>query len=137
MTGNVTKRFPVTRPMGIGLLALLLLVGGFGSWAALTNISGAVIASGQIEVDQNRQVVQHPDGGVILEIIVDEGDFVEADQLLLRLDPSDLKSELAIVEPPPQGSVFWRGGPAFFTRTIHRIILCVHIVDQRLGFVYL
>lgn len=98
MTGNVTKRFPVTRPMGIGLLALLLLVGGFGSWAALTNISGAVIASGQIEVDQNRQVVQHPDGGVILEILVDEGDFVEADQLLLRLDPSDLKSELAIVE---------------------------------------
>lgn len=98
MTGSVNKRFPVTGPMFVGLFALVLLVGGFGSWAALTNISGAVIASGQIEVDQNRQVVQHPDGGVILEILVDEGDFVEADQLLLRLDPSDLKSELAIVE---------------------------------------
>ncbi|MGH1353674.1 MAG: HlyD family type I secretion periplasmic adaptor subunit [Thalassovita sp.] len=98
MSGDVKKRFPVTGPMTIGLLALILLVGIFGAWAAFTNISGAVIASGQIEVDRNRQVVQHPDGGVISEILVDESDFVDADQMLIRLDPSNLESELKIVE---------------------------------------
>lgn len=84
--------------MGLGIIGLLVLVGGFGSWAVLANISGAIIASGQVEVDQNRQVVQHLDGGVISEILVDEGDLVAAGDLLVRLDPTDLGSELAIVE---------------------------------------
>ncbi|MFZ5964327.1 HlyD family type I secretion periplasmic adaptor subunit [Thalassococcus sp. BH17M4-6] len=90
--------FPLRGPMILGLVTLLLLVGGFGTWAATTNISGAIIASGQIEVDQNRQVVQHPDGGVVAEILVDEGDLVSAGQPLLRLDPNLLQSELTIVE---------------------------------------
>jgi len=69
------------RPMTVGLLALLLLVGGFGGWAVTAQITGAVIASGLIEVDQNRQVVQHPDGGVVTDILVDEGDRDGADSL--------------------------------------------------------
>lgn len=85
-------------PMLIGLVGLFTLVGGFGTWAAMTNISGAIIASGRIEVDQNRQVVQHPDGGVVAAINVDEGDEVEAGEVLLKLDPTSLASELAITE---------------------------------------
>ena len=92
------RTWSTRRPMLIGLAALLLLVGGFGTWAATATISGAVIASGRIEVDQNRQVVQHPDGGVVDEIYVNEGDYVEAGALLIRLDASDLRSELSIVE---------------------------------------
>ncbi|MDE4129369.1 hypothetical protein [Phaeobacter gallaeciensis] len=42
-------------PLTVGFLAILVLVGGFGTWSALSNIAGAVIASGQIEVDRNRQ----------------------------------------------------------------------------------
>jgi HlyD family secretion protein len=84
--------------MIIGLLGLVLLVGGFGTWAALTEISGAIIASGRIEVDQNRQVVQHPDGGVVEAILVGEGDHVEAGDTLLRLDDTQLTSQLAITE---------------------------------------
>jgi HlyD family secretion protein len=86
------------KPMIIGLLGLLLLVGGFGTWASLTQISGAIIAGGQIEVDQNRQVIQHPDGGVVEAILVDEGDQVEAGDVLIKLDPTELRSELAITE---------------------------------------
>ena len=88
----------VRKPMIVGVLGLLLLVGGFGTWAVMTQISGAVIAGGQIEVDQNRQVVQHPDGGVVEAILVEEGNVVEAGDTLLRLDPTELQSELSIVE---------------------------------------
>ncbi|MBS0124638.1 HlyD family type I secretion periplasmic adaptor subunit [Thetidibacter halocola] len=90
--------FPLRTPMIVGLLALTVLVGGFGGWAATTNISGAIVASGQIEVERNRQVVQHPDGGVVAEIVVDEGDTVQAGDVLIRLDPTLLLSELTIVE---------------------------------------
>lgn len=89
-----SARFPLT----VGLLAVLILVGGFGTWAALSSIAGAIISSGRIEVDRNRQIVQHPDGGVVEEILVDEGDSVELGATLLRLDSDLLKSELVIVE---------------------------------------
>lgn len=96
--GKPPVPFPVRVPMTLGLIALFVLVGGFGFWAATTHISGAIIASGSIEVDQNRQVVQHPDGGVVADIVVDEGDTVEAGDVLLRLDPTLLQSELTITE---------------------------------------
>jgi HlyD family secretion protein len=86
------------QPLLVGAFTLLVLVGGFGGWASLTTISGAVVAQGQVQVEQNRQVVQHPDGGVVAEILVQEGDLVTAGQPLLRLDGSMLGSELAIVE---------------------------------------
>ncbi|SMY08401.1 HlyD family type I secretion periplasmic adaptor subunit [Flavimaricola marinus] len=95
---SAPKRWSVSRPMMMGALVLLLLVGGFGSWAVLAQITGAVIASGQIEVEQNRQVIQHPDGGVVAEILVQEGDVIEAGDVVIRLDAEALASELAVVE---------------------------------------
>ena len=95
---QITQKFPMSRPMMIGLLALGILVGGFGGWATLTEISGAIVASGQIEVDQNRQVVQHPDGGVVKDIYVEEGDAVSVGDVLISLDPSIEESELSIIQ---------------------------------------
>ena len=85
-------------PLTLGLLALVMLLGGFGSWAVMARISGAIIAPGQVEVEQNRQVVQHPNGGVVERVAVDEGDYVEAGDLLIQLDAEQLRSELVIVE---------------------------------------
>ena len=84
--------------MLLGFLSLLLLFGGFGVWAAATRIAGAVVATGQVEVQSQRQIVQHPDGGVVDEIFVKDGDLVAAGQPLLRLDGSLLTTELTIVE---------------------------------------
>ena len=92
------RRWTAGRPLAVGFVSLLVLVGGFGTWAVLAQISGAVVAPGQVEVDQNRQVVQHPDGGVVDKVLVEEGDFVDAGAELVRLDPALLGSELAIVE---------------------------------------
>ncbi len=81
-----------------GLFCVLLLGGGFGTWAATAKLSGAIIASGQLRVEVNKQVVQHPDGGVVGEILVRDGDVVEAGDVLLRLDDTLLRSELAALE---------------------------------------
>jgi HlyD family secretion protein len=86
------------RPVVAGLLALGLLFGGFGSWAVFARLNSAVIATGAVEIDLKRQTVQHPDGGVVAEILVAEGSTVAAGDVLLRLEGQTLRSELAIVE---------------------------------------
>lgn len=91
-------QWSVRKPLVIGVLALGVLVGGLGTWSVLSRITGAVIAQGQIEVETNRQVVQHPDGGIVAEILVDEGDTVDASEVLIRLDSETLESDLAVVE---------------------------------------
>ena len=90
--------WPVRGPLMVGLLAILILFGGFGLWAMESRIAGAVVAPGQVEVEQQRQVVQHPDGGVVEEIAVTDGQSVAAGDLLIRLDGSLVKTELTIVE---------------------------------------
>ncbi|MDK2773820.1 MAG: HlyD family type I secretion periplasmic adaptor subunit [Tabrizicola sp.] len=93
-----TAKWSAARPLVWGFLTLVVLIGGLGTWSVLTTLAGAVIAPGQIEVSQNRQVVQHPDGGVVQDILVTEGSVVKSGEVLLRLDGSALRSELAIVE---------------------------------------
>ena len=95
---HVPSRWSAAKPLITGTLAVAILVGGFGTWAVFANITGAVITHGQIEVDQNRQVVQHPDGGVVEQIAVREGQTVAEGDLLIRLDSSAIVSELAVVE---------------------------------------
>ncbi|MEL6914572.1 MAG: HlyD family type I secretion periplasmic adaptor subunit [Pseudomonadota bacterium] len=96
--GPKAEGWSARRPLTFGLIGLALLVGGFGTWATQANISGAIVASGRIEVDRNRQVVQHLDGGVVAELIVDEGADVAAGEVLIRLDDTLLRSELALIE---------------------------------------
>jgi HlyD family secretion protein len=82
----------------LGYAALVLLVLGLGSWSVTARISGAVIAPGQVEVLGNRQVVQHPTGGVVVEIVARDGDRVAAGDVLLRLEGDEIRAELAMVE---------------------------------------
>lgn len=99
MTDTTSKPHLSARaPLLVGILTLTILVGGFGSWVVLSHIAGAIIAPGQIVVGVNRQVIQHPDGGVVAKIHVDEGDQVEAGAVLISLDPKLLQTELTIVE---------------------------------------
>ncbi len=81
----------------IGFAALVLLVGGLGGWAALTQISGAIVTFGQVQVEDNRQVVQHPDGGVIGAILVGDGDRVAAGDVLMRFDDTLLRNDQNLI----------------------------------------
>ncbi len=81
-----------------GVFAVVLLAGGLGGWAATAKLKGAVISSGQLRVENQRQVVQHLDGGIVSEILVREGDIVAAGDVLVRLDGIALESELSVLE---------------------------------------
>ena len=81
-----------------GAFCVVLLAGGLGGWAATAKLKGAVISSGHLRVESQRQVVQHLDGGIVSEILVREGDVVGAGEVLIRLDGTTLHSELAVME---------------------------------------
>ncbi len=80
-----------------GTIVLLALVGGFGGWASTTDIAGAVIAQGTITVDSNIKKVQHLTGGIVDELPVRDGDVVHAGQIIMRLDDTVLRSNLAVI----------------------------------------
>ena len=79
-----------------GTVIALVLTCGIGGWAATTELSGAVTASGSIVVDSSVKKVQHPTGGVVGALLVREGDHVRAGDTLVRLDETVLRAGLAI-----------------------------------------
>jgi HlyD family secretion protein len=78
-------------------VCILLLAGGVGGWASTSELSGAVIAQGQLVVDSSVKKVQHPTGGVVGELRVREGDHVHMGDILLRLDDTQTRANLAII----------------------------------------
>jgi membrane fusion protein, epimerase transport system len=73
------------RLVGSGVVCIIALLALVAAWGALAPVSGAVIGAGQVKVDMNRKTVQHPDGGVVAEILVRDGSRVKAGETLLVL----------------------------------------------------
>jgi HlyD family secretion protein len=99
MSGNTISaaQQSIRRHLLAGILAVVLLAGGVGGWAATTDLAGAVIAQGQMVVDTNDKKVQHPTGGIVGELRVREGSRVKANEVLIRLDDTQTRASLAIV----------------------------------------
>jgi HlyD family type I secretion membrane fusion protein len=91
-----------------GWLVIGGVFGGFGTWAAFAPLSSAAIAPGIVVVDSNRKSVQHLEGGVIREILVRDGDLVEQDQVLLRLDGASVRAAMAALQPMVQTNRAYR-----------------------------
>jgi HlyD family secretion protein len=81
----------------VGLAVVAVLAGGLGGWASMQEISGALIAPGQIVVESNVKKVQHPTGGVVGELLAHDGTVVKAGDIVVRLDDTVTKANLAIV----------------------------------------
>lgn len=96
-----TRNDPVSRSIRRhlvgGTVIGLTFIFGAGAWAAMTNLAGAVVASGHFVVDSYVKRVQHPTGGVVGEILVREGQQVSAGDVLMRLDAAQTRANLGIV----------------------------------------
>ena len=90
-------RLSIRQHLIVGLSVVVLLAGGLGGWASTAEISGALIAPGSIVVESSVKKVQHPTGGVVGEVRAHDGDVVKAGDILVRLDDTVTKANLAIV----------------------------------------
>ncbi len=81
----------------LGLFLISFLIFGLGGWAAWASINGAVIAQATVVVESNIKKVQHAEGGIVSEIDVKDGAYVKAGQLLVRLDETETRANLSIV----------------------------------------
>ena len=90
-------RQSIGRHMLAGLVIVIVLAGGVGGWAGTMTLSGALIAQGSVVVDSNVKKVQHPTGGIVGELRVHDGDRVKQGDIVVRLDDTVTRANLAIV----------------------------------------
>ncbi|WP_082540389.1 HlyD family type I secretion periplasmic adaptor subunit [Bosea sp. Leaf344] len=81
-----------------GIATLMILFGTIGIWAATAPLSSAVIAWGRVVLEHNLRRIQHPAGGVVAAIHVRDGDHVEAGAVLVRLDATNARAALSLIE---------------------------------------
>lgn len=80
------------------LVSTVIVLGGVGGWSAMATVDSAVITAGTFMPQSNAQAVQHPEGGVVGEILVREGDLVREGQVLVRLDAAKVRADMRIQE---------------------------------------
>jgi protease secretion system membrane fusion protein len=80
-----------------GLWILGLGFGGFLLWAGLAPLDEGVPTQGMVALDTKRKTVQHLSGGIVKEVLVQEGQQVKEGQALLRLDGAVAKANFEAV----------------------------------------
>ncbi|GAB1377728.1 HlyD family type I secretion periplasmic adaptor subunit [Pararhodobacter aggregans] len=85
-------------PILLGITTCVILLTGLIGWAASAAIISAVVAMGEVDVAPYRHPVQHPDGGVVAQLLVHEGQTVTAGELLAALDNAAPRTELDFIE---------------------------------------
>ena len=88
---------PSPKPIALmGYILIFITFGVFGSWAAVAKLDSAVVAPGTISLEGNRRVVQHLEGGIVDEILVEEAKSVNQGDVLLRLNSIETRSNLEV-----------------------------------------
>ncbi len=92
------SRPPVRNTILLGVAVIAIFLGGFSVWAAVAPLQSAAIAPGSVSVDTYRKSIQHLEGGIVRDIIVREGQEVMKGDVLLRLDETQAKSRIELLE---------------------------------------
>lgn len=75
-----------THPAVLGSSVIILTLVAFAFWASLAPLSGAIVAMGLVKTEYNRKLIQHPEGGIIKQLMVKDGDKVDAGQPIIELE---------------------------------------------------
>ncbi len=68
----------------------------FGLWSVFAPLDGAARAPGTVIVKSNKKMIQHLEGGLVKEILVQNGDLLNADDPILILDDTQSRAQLEI-----------------------------------------
>lgn len=85
------------RPLRLGLWGLAVGFGGLLLWAAFAPLDEGVPTQGIVSIDTKRKTIQHLQGGLIREVYVREGQYVQANQPLLKLEDANAKANYEAV----------------------------------------
>ncbi len=89
---------PEVRRLAIsGAIIIAIAFAIFAAWVGFAPLSGAVIAGGAVQVDNNRKTVQHLEGGIVGEIRVRDGDRVKAGDVLMVLQDSSVDASVDLL----------------------------------------
>jgi HlyD family type I secretion membrane fusion protein len=91
---ETARRIGLAPVVTAGLGVVALFIGGFGAWASLAPLDSAAIAPGRVVIESNRKTVKHLEGGIVGQILVQEGQEVGAGQVLIRLDETRAQAAL-------------------------------------------
>ncbi|WP_372399158.1 HlyD family type I secretion periplasmic adaptor subunit [Azospirillum sp. HJ39] len=78
-----------------GALAVLVGFGGFLGWACTADLDSAALAAGTVMVESHRKTISHLEGGILRDLLVKDGDLVQAGQVLLRMDSTQSQAVVA------------------------------------------
>ncbi len=79
-------------PALVGLLVIGAFFGGFMGWSSVAPLASAAIAPGQVSPDGSRKTVQHLEGGIIGEILIEDGDVVAVGDALVLLEDTQARA---------------------------------------------
>lgn len=80
----------------VGYFIFVLIFLGLGTWAGCAPMENAAVAPGSVQVEGDSKVVQHLEGGIVREILVASGDYVQKGQDLIQFDRTQLSAQLSI-----------------------------------------
>ena len=106
---------PVSPTKQLTALALCLLIATAIGWCYFAHIDMVAVAQGKIVPRGQIKVVQPLETSAIRSIYVDDGDHVTAGQLLVDLDPTDVKTDL--------DSLLYNQGQAALDAEVARLLL--------------
>lgn len=98
---RVGRDIRLTAYTGLGVMAIFFL--GLGGWAANAPLDSAAIAKGFVAASSKRKTVQHLEGGIIHDILVREGEHVVAGQVLVKLDETQARANLGLLDARQRG----------------------------------
>jgi HlyD family type I secretion membrane fusion protein len=94
---NAIKTPKLGRPLVVGMVIIATFFGVFLGWSLMAPLNSAAIAMGEVAVEGKRKTIAHLEGGIVAAIEVREGDVVQAGQVVVRLDRTQAKANLALV----------------------------------------
>ncbi len=94
---DASLRKSIRKHILISSVIAIAITAGIGGWSAVAQISGAIVSSGTVVVETNTKQVQHREGGIVKDIRVQNGDTVQAGDLLLRLDDTVTRANLSVI----------------------------------------
>ncbi|MBT3492019.1 MAG: HlyD family type I secretion periplasmic adaptor subunit [Rhodospirillaceae bacterium] len=93
-----SRRLRLNGVVTAGVVVFLAFFGAFGSWAVWAPLDSAAVASGSVKVEGERKTVQHLEGGIVDLLLVREGLLVKAGAVLLRLDDTQARAQLELLD---------------------------------------